>query len=128
MPQFIQGFGYVKTLSATGPEEMNDGTPLARDEVSHFEMFMEYQGGLKIDGMIVYLSDDPNTPEWDGKFSEPIYIDDHEPGVYIIRFKTVDIYGRKSVESENYVMWIHPEPKWLKRLKAWLDKYWKNRY
>jgi len=106
MPQFRQGNGEVKVVSATGPEARSDGTPLGRDEVGHFEFDMEFNGGLSIDSMVVGLSDDPNTPEWDGQFSESIQIDDQTPGTYILRYRTVDTDGRKSVNSADYAMEI----------------------
>lgn len=108
MPQFRQGNGFVKTMTATGPDKREDGSPLARGEVSHFEFDVEYEGGLTISGMNVSLSDDPATPEWDGSFSERIDIDSYAPGTYILRYRTVDTDGRVSKDSPDYVLEILP--------------------
>ena len=104
MPEYRQGTGIVKTVSAIGPAARSDGTPLAQNEVAYFEFDLEYQGGLAVDSMHVTLSDNPATPEWDGEFSETIDIDSQTPGVYTVRYRTVDIVGNKSINSADFVM------------------------
>ena len=94
-----QGNNEQRVISATGPDQRSDGTPLEKSDVSHFEFDMEYEGGLAVDSLPVTLSDNAETPEWDGTFSESIDIDSQTPGIYTIRYRTVDTEGNKSINS-----------------------------
>lgn len=111
MPTFRQGYGTIKTISATGPAEWSDGTPLNKNEVSHFEFDLEYQGGLQVNSLKVFLSDSPEDEIWQGTFSEPIYIDDQEPGIYYLRYRTVHTSGTTSLNSMPYRLEILPSYK-----------------
>jgi hypothetical protein len=80
MSQFRQGEGYVKVMSATAPTERQDGSSLEQQLITGYLFSMEYEDGLFIEDMPVQLIN--------GKMSENIVIDDQEPGVYTITYKT----------------------------------------
>lgn len=122
MKTYYQGFGFVKHIRADAPTTWADGNPLQEGDIKHFLWDMAYVGGYKIEDMIVELIDDPETPAWDGVFTEAIDIDSQEPGVYVLFYRTVDRFDRVSRDSEPLIIRILPEPGWAKWIKNWFKK------
>jgi hypothetical protein len=99
METYRQGNGHTKTISALGPTEREDGTPLGVHEIKHYLRFIKFDNGQPI-SQAVQLIEDANTPEYDGSFDETIEIDDHTPGIYEYWYRTVDTDGRESLDSD----------------------------
>lgn len=101
MPQFRQGTGFVKVMSATAPTKRTDGSDLDQSLITAYLFTMEFSGGLTVEDMPVQLID--------GKMSEAIDIDSHEQGRYTLTYKTATVeFPHGGPASSPYVLEILP--------------------
>ena len=97
MSTYRQGFGHIKTVSATAPTERSDGTPLSAGEIDYYARFLTFDGGQPVEQAVALVN---------GAFDEQIDIDAATPGIYEYWYQTVDTDGRRSVDSERVTLEI----------------------
>lgn len=93
-----QGTGAVHMFTGEAPTTRTDGTPLAPEEISHYVRTVT--SALGTEEMIVNLVA--------GAFSEPVAIDAVAADAYTYTYRTVDVNGLESVESEAVLLDILP--------------------
>jgi hypothetical protein len=86
-----QGNGEIRIISAIAPTERSDGTPLSNAEISHYDWYIQYEGGTPLVQA---------TQLVDGKFTDSVDVDTVGAGTYSIWYRTVDTEGRESIDSD----------------------------
>ena len=93
---YRQGNGEVHTFKGTAPTEREDGTPLAAGEIDHYVRYVAYQAA---DGN--WTQEQMDVALVDGSFSEPLSVDALAVGHYEVWYRTVDVNGIESKDSNS---------------------------
>ena len=98
--QLRQGTGIQRVIKADAPTERADGTPLSASEISHYNWYMDIDGGgFNIIGAAQLVN---------GEFSDTLQVDDVSPGVYDMYYTTVDTQGLESSPSQHLIIEVLP--------------------
>lgn len=106
MSLFRQGNNDIHNIHGIAPSQRADGSPLPIGNISHYIQFLSFNGGVPLESAVSLI---------DGAFgargstaSEDIDIDNTEAGLWEYWYQTVDMGGRRSIDSDKARLEILP--------------------